>query len=155
MIKTEIEPTLARHLGAWLIATIVLVAAANIAPAAAQVFTPPPGPPLRADLMNALRPTVEAEIGGRIEFVVSEFRVLQVWAYTSVRPQRPGGVPIDWLQTKFREAWRNDQMSDLVLALLWHDGSHWRVMDYAIGPTDVIWEEWLKRRGLPRQLFID
>ncbi len=59
------------------------------APGQAQT-TPLPGSPLRADILNALRPTVQNEIGGAVEFVVRELRVLQNWAFVSARPQRPG-----------------------------------------------------------------
>ena len=121
-------------------------------PAAAQQ-TPPPGSPLRASVLDGLRPTVQREIGGPIEFVVSELRVRQDWAYVAAKPQRPGGVPIQWRATKFRDAWTNDAMSDLVLALLRSKGPRWHVVEYAIGPTDVIWGEWMKRPRLPRQLF--
>jgi hypothetical protein len=136
--------------------TLLLAAACLSAatPLAAQT-TPPRGSPLRADLMNALRPTVEAEIGGQIEFVVTQLRVMQQWAFASVQPQRPGGTPIDWRRTKFREEFASDTMSNLVLALLAHDGAGWRVVEYAIGPTDVAWEEWIAKHRLPRQLFID
>jgi hypothetical protein len=115
--------------------------------------TPPAGSALRKSVLDGLRPTVQSEIGGPIEFVVSELRVLQDWAYVSAKPQRPGGAPIPWSATKFREAWANDAMSDLVLALLRADGGAWRVVDYAIGPTDVIWEGWMKTHRLPRRLF--
>ena len=67
-------------------------------PAAAQM-TPPRGSPLRAQLMDTLRPTVMAEIGGPIEFVVTYLRVMGQWTYAYVRPQRPGGIPIDWNRT--------------------------------------------------------
>lgn len=115
--------------------------------------TPPPGSPLRASVLDGLRPTVQQEIGGAIEFVVSDLRVLGDWAYVAARPQRPGGAPIQWNATKFRQAWADDTMSDLVLALLRADGRGWRVVEYAIGPTDVIWEEWMQTHRLPRRLF--
>jgi hypothetical protein len=121
-------------------------------PLAAQ-HTPPPGSALRASVLDGLRPTVQAEIGGPIQLVVNELRVLQDWAYVAARPQRPGGAPIQWNATKFREAWASDTMSDLVLALLRADGRGWRVVEYAIGPTDVIWEEWMQTHRLPRPLF--
>src|SRR2546422_805860 len=78
-----------------------LLFAATSFNAAAQA-TPPRGSALRAELMDALRPTVMAEIGGPIEFVVTDLRVMREWAYAYVRPQRPGGTPIDWSGTKFR-----------------------------------------------------
>ena len=136
---------------------LVLAAAALLAsalPLAAQM-TPPRGSPLRAVLMDTMRPIAMAEIGGPIEFVVNDLRVMQNWAYAAVRSQRPGGGQIDWRRTKFRDAFESDTMSDLMLALLYHDGRGWRVVEQAIGPTDVVWEEWRVTHRLPRQLFAD
>ena len=130
----------------------IFVSGALCVPLAAQ-YAPPPGSPLRASILDGLRPTVQNEIGGPIQFVINEFRVLESWAYVSARPQRPGGAPIQWSATKFRQAWADDTMSDLVLAVLWTDGRGWRVIEYAIGPTDVIWEEWMTKHRLPRRLF--
>jgi hypothetical protein len=66
---------------------IALLAGATLpARAHAEVFTPPRGSELRADILDALRPTVADEIGGAIEFVVSSLRVQGNWAYASVRP---------------------------------------------------------------------
>src|SRR5438105_9926464 len=74
----------------------------------AQVVTPPSGSSVRNQILDALRPTVAKEIGGAIEFAVSELRVLYDWVYVSARPQRPGGSPIDWLATKYAQAWKDD-----------------------------------------------
>lgn len=126
-----------------------------VRPAHAQVIKPAPGTPLRSGILNALRPSVQAEIGGDIVFAVSQIRVLHDWAYVSARPQRAGGKPIDWLATKFRKDWEADAMSDLVLALLRRQGDEWKVVECEIGPTDVSWVEWIKTYGIPRRLFID
>jgi hypothetical protein len=141
-----------RSFGGLILAVMMIHAA--FSPVLAQ-DTFPRGSPLRAGVLEGLRPTVQAEIGGSVEFVVSELRVLQDWAYVAAKPQRPGGVPISWDATKFRDAWASDTMSELVLALLRAEGGGWRVVEYAIGPTDVVWEEWLKMHRLPRRLFAD
>ena len=140
----------------WLHALMVcaLLGLAPAHEAAAQV-TPPRGSALRAELMDALRPTVSAEIGGPIEFVVTDLRVMPPWAYAYVRPQRPGGAPIDWSRTKFREDMASGTMSDGVMALLRREGAGWRIIEYVIGPSDVAWDGWRQERGLPRRLFID
>lgn len=127
---------------------------AGIVSLAAQTI-PPRGSPQRAELMEALRPTVMTEIGGPIEFVVKELRVMPPWAYAFVRPQRPGGTPIDWRRTKFREDYEAGTMGDDVMALLRHDGARWNVVEYAIGPSDVAWDGWRQERRLPRRLFTD
>lgn len=131
----------------------ILLCAAGL-PAAAQM-TPPRGSPLRAQLMDTLRPTVMAEIGGPIEFVVTDLRVMSPWAYAYVRPQRPGGTAIDWNRTKYRQDMAQGTMSDGVMALLRHDGARWQLVEYVIGPSDVAWDGWRQERRLPRQLFTD
>ncbi len=136
---------------------LILAAAmllAGIAPLAAQT-SPPRGSPQRAELMDALRPTAMTEIGGPIEFVVKELRVIPPWAYVFVRPQRPGGAPIDWRRTKFREDYEAGILGDDIMALLRHDGARWNVVEYAIGPSDVAWDGWRQERRLPRRLFTD
>jgi hypothetical protein len=125
---------------------------ASLSPLAAQT-TPPKGSPLRTELMDALRPTVQAEIGGPIEFTVVDLRVMGSWAYARVRPQRPGGGTIDWSRTKFREDMKLGYMSDLTLALLRRTGSGWRVVEHAIGPSDAAWDGWDKTHGVSRRLF--
>jgi hypothetical protein len=140
------------HMRRALLLALVFCAAA--ASAVAQV-TPPRGSPLRAQLMDTLRPTVMAEIGGPIDFVVTDLRVMGSWAYAYVRPQRPDGTPIDWNRTKYRQDMAQGTMSDGVMALLRHDGAHWQIVEYVIGPSDVTWDGWRQERGLPRQLFAD
>jgi hypothetical protein len=136
---------------------LALLAAAVMLPqqASAQVVTPPSGSSLRKQILDALRPIVAKEIGGAIEFAVSDLRVLYDWAYVSARPQRPGGAPIDWLATKYAQAWKEDTMSDLVPALVHQEAGSWHVKECAIGPTDVIWQGWTTQYTLPRILFID
>jgi len=46
-------------------------------------------------------------------------------------------------------------MSDGVMALLYHDGANWQIVEYVIGPSDVAWDGWRQERRLPRQLFTD
>jgi hypothetical protein len=141
-----------RHAATWVLLALLAFAAA---PEAGAQTTPPRGSPLRAQLMDSLRPTVSAEIGGPIEFVVDTLRVMPPWAYAHVRPQRPGGAPIDWRQTKFSQDMASGTMSEGVMALLRHDGATWQIVEYVIGPSDVAWDGWRQERGLPRRLFTD
>ena len=120
-----------------------------------QVFAPPAGSPLRAEVLNALRPTIAGAIGGAIEFAVSALRVQGDWAYASVRPRRPGGRPIDWRATRFRVQREDGVLTEDVLALLRRDAGGWSVVEYVIGPTDVFWENWIAPHNLPRSLFSD
>lgn len=142
----------------WSRRTVLALAAGFALPASAEaqaVLVPPRGSPLRAALLDAFRASVSARIGGPVEFEVSALRVLRDWAYVSARPRRPGGAPIDWAATPFAEAMRADAMSDLTLGLLRRSGGVWRVVETAIGPTDVAWIDWIARHRAPRAVFSD
>ncbi len=125
-----------------------------VGPALAQpVVSPARGSALRADVLDALRPTVERETDGPVIFVVNTLNVMGDWAYVDTDPRRPSGGKIDWRRTKFRDAFEADMFSGLVLALLRRQGGHWRVVETAIGPTDVAWVEWATKHKLPKALF--
>jgi hypothetical protein len=61
----------------------------------ADVSTPPAGSPVRAAIMNALRPLYEDLFGAPIVFKVETLRVAAGFAYVVVHPERPNGAPID------------------------------------------------------------
>lgn len=121
---------------------------------AQHVFQPARGTPLRAELMDAARPTFEAEIGGKIEFVVRRLNVWGDWAFGDVTAQRPGGRPIDWRRTRFAEDFKEGMFDPAgSFFLLRKTGRQWVVVEYAIGPTDVAWDGWRQQRKLPQALF--
>ena len=123
------------------------------ATAQAPVIPVERGMSLRAELLDALRPGIEKETGGPVQFVVSAINVMGAWAYVDAKPERPDGRPIDWRATKFREAYEADMFSGLVLALLRREGGQWKVVGTFIGPTDVAWYEWVEKYKLPEELF--
>jgi hypothetical protein len=132
----------------------VLLALLGLGPAAARpIISPPKGSPLRAEVLNALRPTIAKETGGPVIFVVHALNVMGEWAYAEGEPLRPNGQAVDWRKTKFREAFAADMFSGLVLALLRRQGGSWTVAEYVVGPTDVAWIEWAKKYKLPNDLF--
>jgi len=132
---------------------IALLALFGVAAGAATIVSPQRGTPLRAEVLEGLRPAVEKETGGRVIFVVHALNVMGEWAYVSGEPRRPGGGKIDWRQTKFRRAYEADMFSGLVLALLRRQGGSWKVVELAIGPTDVAWIDWQKQHKLPEAFF--
>lgn len=117
--------------------------------AAAQTFhAPGKGSPERAAVLEALRPAVEAEMRGPVEFVVTTIRVSPNWAFVQVDPQRPGGDPIDPDMTGF--AGETDMMDGLtVYALLTFQSGRWNLVDHLVGPTDVGYAIWQQRYGVP------
>lgn len=94
---------------------------------------PTAGSAQRAAIMDALRPAIERELGGRVEFVVTRAAVRDGWALVIADPQRPGGgeitPPADF-DTEFRDGLT-------VNGVLRFSGNGWTLVDHAIGPTDV------------------
>ena len=110
----------------WLIAG--LLAAMLAAPAAAWE-TPAHGSTLRADLMDVLRPIAERQYGAPVEFMVLDLRVSGDVAYADVLVQRPGGAPIERLDS-------DTGLPDLG-ALIQRSGRMWVPVFVAIEPTDL------------------
>jgi hypothetical protein len=118
-----------------------------------EAVEPPRGSPERAAILATLRTLVEADLGAPIAFRLSRIEVDGEWAYVAAVPTR-GGQPLDWATTRFADAFAKDTMSNRVLALFHResDGS-WRTAEYALGPTDVAWVDWIGKYGAPRSLF--
>lgn len=121
---------------------------------AAFAAEPAMGSHERAAILDALRPAVEADLAAPIGFRISRIEVLRDWAYVSCIPTR-GPRPLDWAKTKYGKAFAQDMMTNMILALLRRDASSgWKVIEYALGPTDATWEEWAPKYSLPRSLFV-
>ena len=83
-------------------------------PALAEAFREPgKGSAERAAILDTLRPAVEAEMRGPVEFVVTAIRASPNWAFVQVEPQRPGGGVIDPEETGF--AGESDMMDGLTV----------------------------------------
>lgn len=137
--------------------TLLMVGGAALvaSPAIAEPpMTPPPGSVERRAILDVVRVPVEAEIGPPVVFAVHVIQVWGGWAYVQAVPQRPGGVPVDWSRTKFKDDFAKDFMTDIVMCLLELRGGNWAVREFVLGPTDVFWESWLAKHRLPRVLFL-
>jgi hypothetical protein len=120
---------------------------------AQEIVSPGKGSALRSDILNALRPTIEREVGGRVSFVVHAINVMDRWAYVRADPVRPNGEPINWRNTKFRRAFDADMFSGIVEALLRGEAGHWSLAEFSLGATDVSWVEWVDKHKVPEVLF--
>lgn len=142
-----------KRLSAVLLVFLAAAAAIFSGPALALTFREPAkGSAERAAIMDTLRPAVEAEMRGPVEFVVTTIRVTPNWAFVQVEPQRPGGGVIDPEQTGF--AGDTDMMDGLtVYALMGFQAGRWNLIDHMVGPTDVGYAGWQQRYGVPAALL--
>lgn len=96
----------------------------------------PAGSPQRRAILDAVRPPIERALGGPVEFVVRTIRVQSGWALVIADPQRPGGRQID--ARRYFSADDLDAMDGLTVnAIVRLQGGRWRLVDHAIGPSDV------------------
>lgn len=112
------------------------------------------GDPQRRMLLDALRPTIERDLGQKVQFVVRTLRRQDRWAFAHVVPQTPAGGTIDFRRT--RHAGRIEagifDGPDIYALLEMRDG-RWTVRDFVVGPTDVTYAGWPDEYGAPAGLF--
>lgn len=111
----------------------------------AQAGTETPQGAARRALLDVARGPAETGRGQPVQFVVHALNRVGPWAFLFARMQRPDGRPLP------RAA--DDLDSNDYAALLRQDGNGWRVVDFAVGPTDVAWEGWDRRYGAPASVF--
>jgi hypothetical protein len=89
----------------------------------------------RAAILDLLRDRLQRRVGPKVEFVVTDLRGRDGWAFVQAEPQRPGGKAIDG-RSFFPYEW--EYMDGLTTtALLQKRGHRWRILEMKIGATDA------------------
>ena len=140
--------------GFWRLAGLVvaLVIGMTGMAQAAGWYEPARGSAERKAILDAVRPVIEAQMDGPVEFVIRDLRVEDGWAFLVADPQRPGGGAIDPRSTRFGEdASFMDGLT--VYALVLWANERWHLADHVVGPTDVAFEPWPQLYGAPLGIF--
>lgn len=117
----------------------IFVLIATLGASAQAVHEPARGSAERSEILNAVRPLVEARVGPPVEFAVNWMRAGDSWAFVQLGPQRPGGGAIDIARTTYAQ--NAEYMDGLVtFALLRRQYDRWNLVDFAVGPTDAFWQ---------------
>lgn len=132
---------------------LLIVALAAGSAAAQKMYTPEKGSPERAAIFAALRVPVSKELKQPVSFLANDFRILGSWAFLSGQAQNPKGGEINWKITEYKSAIDAEIFDDNLSALLKKTGGKWRVVDYAIGCTDVCYLDWDTKHKAPSALF--
>lgn len=132
---------------------VVLAAGLAVQPAiAGDIFTPERGTLLRKQLLDIVRPRIQADLNTRVQFVVSTMKVGSGCAFLAITPQHTNGRPIDIKKTRY--AADAEMMDGLITySLLKNTNGRWREVAYVTGPTDVAYEPWPAQFGCPRAVF--
>jgi hypothetical protein len=110
--------------------------------------------PRRDALLDALRPSIETDLGQSLIFEVDTLRESDGSAFAVVRPRTPAGKPIDFANTRHAQRLEDDVLDgDTVYAILQYRDGRWQVREYAVGPTDVAWTRWAQDYSAPEAIF--
>ena len=136
----------------WL---MVMAAVALAAPAyAQQIVQIGRDAPDRKPILDAVRASVEGTLGIKVVFVVDRIRVFGDWGFASLHPRDAAGNRLDYRRTRIAKDFDPEQDSDLVGALVRRQDGSWTLVESALLPTDVYWEEWEQKYKLPRAMFL-
>ena len=75
------------------------------------------------------------------------------WVFLMAHVRSPAGERFDYANTDRHDAAQAGAVSDLCAALLRRESSGWKVIQIAVGPTDVAWETWPGDHQAPAELF--
>lgn len=111
--------------------------------------------PERDAMLAVLAPAVAAEIGAPVTFTVETKRTQGEWGWLVAHPWTPDGAQIDWSTTRYAERAREGMLDGggTTYALLKRENGQWRVVEVAVGPTDVAYADWPQRHGAPAPLM--
>lgn len=118
----------------------------------AQV-TPKQGSPDRKAIMDGLRIPIEKDLKQKVIFQVDHLKLQGNWAFFSGKNLTTSGKKIDYRKTQYKEALEAGAFDDWTCALLKKNGKKWKVVTYAIGATDVVWDGWYQQYGAPKSIF--
>lgn len=107
----------------------------------------------RKGIVDALRGPVEKQVKQPVVFKISHLKVQNGWAFLLGVPQRPNGSALDYTGSVYQDAVDAGAFDDGIVALLRKVNAKWKVVQYAIGATDVPYVDWAKKYGAPKGIF--
>lgn len=107
----------------------------------------------RAVILEAARAPAAKRLGKPVKFKVRTLARDGDWAFLIAAMEDSSGRPISYVGTALASAEAEGAVSKDYVALLRLLGGNWRIVDNAVGPTDVAWADWPSKHGAPQSLF--
>ena len=120
--------------------------------AAAAAVTPAERAAIVASATQAAARELKLD-AARLRLMPEQLKRQSDWAFLTAKLQNPAGQRFDYAGTDRHEAAQAGAVSDLCAALLRREGAAWKLVDIAVGPTDVAWEAWATTHKAPAELF--
>jgi len=146
------QKTFTRRLTLLLLAALLPFVAVGPSLAAGP-YSPPRGSAERKAILDAVRNPVERGMKQKVIFIVDALRVQGKWAFFRARPRSPKMKMLSFKGTRWEKDHKGGFVDDGLVALLRRDAQGWLVIQWVMGPTDVVWEPWSKDYGAPKALF--
>ncbi len=96
----------------------------------------------RRDLMDAVRPIAEWQLGAPIQFVVQDLRLAGDVAFGALYAQRPGGGPIDLARAPGvlrGDLYAEDVQETIYTVLYKKSGNTWVAVEWTLSAGDPWW----------------
>lgn len=107
----------------------------------------------RAAILEAAREPAAKRLGKPVRFKIRTLTRDGDWAFLIAAMEDSSGRPISYVGTALASAEAEGAVSKDYVALLRLSGGSWRIVDNAVGPTDVAWADWPSKHGAPQSLF--
>lgn len=120
--------------------------------AAAAAVTPAERAAIVASATQAAARELKLD-AARLRLMPEQLKRQSDWAFLTAKLQTSAGQRFDYAGTDRHEAAQAGAVSDLCAALLRREGAAWKLVDIAVGPTDVAWEAWATTHEAPAELF--
>lgn len=124
-----------------MILPLVAAAAVEVAPAD------------RAAILDAAHHAIARRIGKTPRLLVRTLAHQGEWVFLVATMQDKAGRPISYAGTPLASAEAEGMVSKDFVALFRRSGAGWRVVDEALGPTDLAWADWAEKHGAPKAIF--
>lgn len=110
--------------------------------------------PERKAILEVLKQALQPDLKQKPRMVVEVLTLKGGFAYFHGRVKDSTGKDIDFKKTVYKDAVKEGLFDgDGTAALLKKSGSKWKVLTYAVGPTDVAWACWWKEFKAPKDIF--
>lgn len=130
---------------------IIILAALVSGAAAQEMRSPGTGSAERKEILNVVRVPTERDLKQKVSFVVDQLNIKGQWAFASGQLQTPSGERVKLNGTAYEG--EEDFFDNNFFALLKKTRGKWRVVEHALGCTDVCYLEWPARFKAPKEIF--
>ena len=136
----------------WLALPLACLTVMPLAASGAAALTPAERDAIVATARQAAATSLKIH-AARLRLVPEQLKRSGDWVFMTAQMQDAAGRRFDYAGTEQHDAAQAGGVSSLCAALLRREGAAWKLVNIAVGPTDVAWEGWADTHKAPQALF--